>query len=79
MSNTNPLLAKHLADHPDRKDQDWASLFGVSRSHFSMIRSGKAAPSKKVMARMEAMTGGAVPILSWFAAPATESEKRRAS
>ena len=59
-------LLRYIAEHPDRTDQEWADLFGISRPHFNMIRNGKAQPSKTVMQRMEDVTDGAVPILSWF-------------
>lgn len=78
MAYVNTTLVQFLREHPGRKDKEWAEMFGVSRPHFAWIRTGKSAPSKEVMKRIEAATGGAVPILSWFAPPPpAKSEPRR--
>jgi hypothetical protein len=75
MQHPNPRLADHLGQHPGRKDHEWAEMFGISRSHWNMIKNGTAQPSKAVMTRMETLTDGDVPILSWFAAPVLTDSK----
>lgn len=73
MSYTNPILLQFLKEHPERKDADWAELFGCSRTHFLGIRSGKSDPSKALIERIAEQTGGQVPILSWFTKPETKT------
>ncbi|RAP39392.1 hypothetical protein BYZ73_20800 [Rhodovulum viride] len=48
--------------------EQWARRFGISRSHFTMLRNGTAQPSKKLMVRIEEETSGAVSVASWFRA-----------
>ena len=62
----NPLKT-YVANQAPRTDQEWAVLFGVSRSHFNMLRNGTAQPSKGVMVRMAEKTSGGVPVAAWFA------------
>jgi DNA-binding transcriptional regulator YdaS (Cro superfamily) len=60
-------LSDFIASHqPPRTDQEWADVLGVSRSHFNMLRHGKAQPSKRLMVQIERVTGGAVPVAVWF-------------
>ena len=60
-------LPEYIAAHvPARTDQEWAEVLGVSRSHFNMLRHGKAQPSKRLMVHIEHVTGGAVPVAVWF-------------
>ena len=62
-------FSEYVAAHqPPRTDQEWADVLGVSRSHFNMLRNGKAQPSKRLMVEIERVTGGAVPVTSWFEA-----------
>lgn len=48
--------------------RDAADLIGCSRSHFTMLMAGSAFPSRKLMKRIEQVSGGRVPIISWFEA-----------
>lgn len=59
-------LLTYISEHGPRTDQEWADLFGISRTHFHGLRTGTAQPSKKVMERIARETGGAVPIAAWF-------------
>ena len=59
-------LRTYLAGSPETKDGEWAAMFGISRSHFNMIRNGRAQPGKAVMTRIASATGGAVPVTAWF-------------
>jgi hypothetical protein len=60
---------EYLASHqPPRTDQEWADTLGCSRSHFNMLRNGKAQPSKRLMVEIERATAGAVPVTAWFEA-----------
>lgn len=54
------------AQQSPQTDQEWADRLGVSRSHFNMLRHGKAQPSKRLMVQIEQVTGGAVPVTAWF-------------
>lgn len=63
MSEFHNFLASGKAK---KTDQEWAEFFGVSRSHFNMLRNGTAQPSKTLMLRMEHLTGGEVSVISWF-------------
>ncbi len=59
-------LHEYIATHPDWTDAQWADHLGMSRTHFNEIRNGKAFPSKTLMVKIEANSGGAIPILAWF-------------
>lgn len=62
-------LKSYIAVAPERlTHEQWAERFGVSRSHLTMILSGKAWPGRKLMLRIQEATSGAVPVASWFSA-----------
>jgi DNA-binding XRE family transcriptional regulator len=48
-----------------RTHAEWARHFGISRSHFTMIRNGTALPSRKLAAKIEALTKGRVKAHRW--------------
>ena len=72
-------FASYIAKaRPDRTHAEWAEFFGISRSHFSMILNGSALPSRKLAAKIEALTKGRVKARDWPLepsrhAPASES------
>jgi transcriptional regulator with XRE-family HTH domain len=49
----------------------WAERLGVSRSYLSDLLNGNRTPSLELAARIERMTGGEVPAVSWVPAPVT--------
>lgn len=59
-------LKTYVERHEDVPPVEWARRFGISRSHFVMIRDGNARPSTKLMEKIAQETNGEVPILSWF-------------
>jgi transcriptional regulator with XRE-family HTH domain len=61
-------LKSYIEAQPGRTHAEWAERFGVSRSHFTMLLSGAAYPSRKLMQRIAEATEGAVPVTSWFEA-----------
>lgn len=46
--------------------ESFASTIGVSLPHLSNIRNGKAVPSDRLKARIEAATSGAIKATSWY-------------
>jgi len=44
----------------------WAERFGVSAGYLSDLERGKKTPSLEVAVRIERVTGGAVPAVSWI-------------
>lgn len=52
--------------------EDFAAAIKVTQATVSRLCRGKAQPSKELMLTIEKETAGAVPVLSWFAAPAGE-------
>lgn len=54
--------------YEDRTHDEWAKALGCSRSHFTMLLNGTAQPGKKLMVKIEELSGGAVPVASWFEA-----------
>ena len=58
---------QYIAKHPDRTHEEWARVFGCSRSHFTMMLNGTAQPGKKLMLHIAKVSRGAVPVQSWFA------------
>lgn len=53
------------AEDPKLRDHHIAAELGVSVPYFSQILNGSRLPSPKLMLRIEAMTGGIVPMQSW--------------
>lgn len=63
---------QYVALFTDRTHEEWAKALGCSRSHFTMILKGTAQPGKKLMVKIEQLSGGAVPVSSWFTHEAAE-------
>lgn len=59
-------LATYVSGSPDRTQQEWADMFGISRSFLSEILSGAKMPGRKTMSRIAEATNDAVPVTSWF-------------
>jgi transcriptional regulator with XRE-family HTH domain len=57
---------KQIIQASDRTQQDWADAIGISRPMLSMILSGKAHPSRRVIGLIDCATEGAVPPAAWF-------------
>jgi DNA-binding transcriptional regulator YdaS (Cro superfamily) len=58
-------LSEHIKGQPEKPMQAWADELGVSRPHLYALISGDRQPSLDVAMKIEAATGGAVPISSW--------------
>lgn len=58
-------LSQHIKAS-NEVDRIWAERLGISRSHLNMLKNDTAQPSKKLMQKIEQVTAGAVPVLSWF-------------
>jgi hypothetical protein len=50
---------------PTRTHEEWANFFGISRSHFTEILNGTALPSRRLAAKIEALTKGRVKAHRW--------------
>ena len=74
----NPYLREFLERNSDLADVDVAKLFGLSRSHFTMIRNGRALPSRKRAVHIEQVTGGAIPRNAWDTPDGAPPKSRRA-
>lgn len=59
-------LAEFLQANSGRTHEQWAAELGISRSHFTMIARGTAYPSRKLIARIDELTGGQVPPAVWY-------------
>ena len=59
-------LNTYLARFPGRTQQDWADIFGISRSFFAEIVGGAKSPGRKTMMSISKATNGEVPIAAWF-------------
>lgn len=66
-------LTEFIESRPDRPQREWAEEFGVSRSFFSEILSGRKFPGRKTISRIEEVTGGKVPASVWFPSSAPVS------
>lgn len=51
---------------PQRTHEEWAALFGISRSYFTDIVNGRVTPGTKVIQRIHELTRGKVPPAVWF-------------
>ena len=62
MFDISPMmtLPEYVAANGPKTDEEWSKLFGVSRSHFNMLRNGTARPSVYLAQHMEQVTEGAV-------------------
>ncbi len=58
-------LIDHIQARPDRKSREWAADFGISRPYLHGLLKNQRNPSLETAMRIEAATGGAVPIASW--------------
>lgn len=47
------------------KQLDLANILGISRPYMSLLVAGKKRPSLELAVRIEQVTGGAVPVVSW--------------
>ncbi|WP_296763749.1 hypothetical protein [Sediminimonas sp.] len=59
-------LVEYVSQFPDRKQEEWGRLFGISRTHFIHLCAGRRNPSHGLMEVIRDKTGGAVPPQSWF-------------
>ena len=59
-------LSEYMQRHPGRTHEQWAADFGISRSHFTQLVNGSAYPSRRVIARIAAVTDGRVPPAAWY-------------
>lgn len=57
------------AAKPKRTHEEWAELFGISRSYFTDLVNDKVKPGRNVMARINEATNGKVPPAVWFRGP----------
>jgi len=55
-----------------RKKADFAKAIGTSPSYLSQLLAGTRSPSRKLMMKISAETGGNVDVVSWFPATATQ-------
>lgn len=51
---------------PQKTHEEWAKLFGISRSYFTDLVNERVRPGTKVIARINEVTGGKVPPAAWF-------------
>jgi len=69
------MLADLISQSGERQAV-WAQRLGIDEGHLSRLLAGKKRPSLVLAARIERLTGGAVPAASWVepdeAAPASE-------
>lgn len=65
-------LAEYIAASPTRSQQEWAELFGISRSYLSEILSGQKTPGRKAIQKIATATGGAVGPAAWFTVSTTD-------
>jgi transcriptional regulator with XRE-family HTH domain len=49
-----------------RTQEEWAEVFGISRSYLSEILSGAATPGWKTITKINDATGGSVPPAAWL-------------
>lgn len=59
-------LSTYISRFPGRTQQDWANAFGISRSFFAEIASGRKCPGRRTMISIAKATNGEVPVSSWF-------------
>lgn len=59
------ILAQHIKAQPHKPMREWAQDFGISRPHLLALMAGDRMPSVDVALRIEAKTGGAVPLDAW--------------
>lgn len=58
-------LHQYIKTQPQRPMREWAAQFGISRPHLIALIDGDRAPSIEVARRIEAETGGEVPVTTW--------------
>jgi plasmid maintenance system antidote protein VapI len=58
-------LSDHIKTDTAKTRAEWADAFGISRPYLYGLLDGTRSPSIDVAARIEAVTGGAVPIRAW--------------
>lgn len=58
-------LASYIQSQPPRPKRAWAEQFGISRPHLIALMNDERAPSIEVARRIEAETGGRVPVTDW--------------
>ena len=46
--------------------EEWAAIFGISRSHLADILRGAVKPGRKTIEKIAAATKGRVPPAAWF-------------
>lgn len=60
-------LNQYIAEHPTALTQEqWAKVFGISRSYLSEILSGARRPGWNAIVKINAATGGKVPPEAWL-------------
>lgn len=60
---------QNLREHIDRlgiTDSAFADRLGVSKGYMSLILSGKRAPSRELIQKIDKVTAGRVPPAVWF-------------
>jgi predicted XRE-type DNA-binding protein len=58
----------YIEQNGPKTDQEWADFFGISRSHFNMVRNRKTPAGRNLIVTIAKKTGGQVPITAWFEA-----------
>jgi plasmid maintenance system antidote protein VapI len=58
-------LSDHIKTDTAKTRAEWADAFGISRPYLHGLINGTRSPSVDVAVRIEAATGGAVPVRSW--------------
>jgi transcriptional regulator with XRE-family HTH domain len=60
-------LSQYIAKSKVKRTQEeWADIFGISRSYLSEILSGAVTPGWKTIAKIHEATGGKVPPAAWL-------------
>lgn len=56
-----------------RTQEEWAAVFGISRSYLAEILSGAKAPGRKAIIKIDHGTSGSVPASVWFDADPSDA------
>jgi len=59
----------------NRKRSEIAAALGITASFLSLLENGHKTPSLALAVRIEALTGGRVPVASWVAAQPEPTER----
>ena len=60
-------LSQYIAKSKTKRTQEeWAAVFGISRSYLSEILSGAVTPGWKTILKIHEATGGKVPPGAWI-------------